>query len=106
MAAGFAIDAGRQVLQCLSHEQARNAAREFHHLDAALHLGTRLGDGLAVFARHQRGQLLETCLQPFAEANRTRARSTAGVSLQAGKASAAARTARSISAGVQNGTSA
>ena len=50
---------GARFSKRLAHQQAGNAAGEFDHLDAALHLGAGFGECFAVFARHQRGQLLE-----------------------------------------------
>ena len=53
---------GGDVLERLAHEQAGDAAGELDHLDAALHLGPRLGERLAVLAGDQGGQLLEAAL--------------------------------------------
>ena len=54
---------GAMFSQRLAHEQAGDAAGELDHLDAALHLGPRLGERLAVLARDQGRQLLEACLR-------------------------------------------
>ncbi len=104
MPARLAVDARGKVLERLAHQQTGNAAGEFDHLDAALHFGPGLGHRFAVLARHQRRQFLGRALSSSRKRNMTCARSTAGVSLQAGKAPAAARTARSTSAAVQKGT--
>ena len=43
----------------------RNAAGEFHHLDAALHVAARVGHGLAVFGGEQLGEAFMLLLDQF-----------------------------------------
>ena len=52
----------------LAHDQARDAAGELDHLDAAVDLGPGLGERLAMLAGDERGELLEVFLQQRAEA--------------------------------------
>ena len=104
VADGLAVDLPRDVRQRLPHEQAGDAAGEFDHLDAALHRGPRLGERLAVLARDQAASSSACAASRWRNRNITRARSTTGVSAQAGNAAAAVWTARSTSSAVQNGT--
>ena len=88
----------------LAHEQAGDSAGEFDHFDSALNRRPRLGDCFAVLARDEPRKLVSMSRQLFAKPEHHPARSTIGVSAQAGNAAAAVCTARSTSSGVQNGT--
>ena len=79
----LAIDAARDVLDRLAHEQRRNPAGELHHLDPAPHIAARFHQRLAMLARVELG----TSSSKFSSSSilkrkKTRARSTGGVSHQ------------------------
>jgi hypothetical protein len=61
----------------------RDAAGEFHHLDAARHFALGIGKHLAMLARDQRGQVVGASSSSL-NLNRMRARRSGGVSAQAG----------------------
>jgi hypothetical protein len=103
----FAINSARDVLDCLTAEQRRNATGELHHLDSAADIAARFGQRFAVLARIAPHNLVKIFLQQYFETEKyARARSTGGVSRQAGNAAAAACTASFTSVGVHIGVSA
>ena len=53
----FAINAARQILQRVTHEQGRNAAGVFDVLDPAISAAARFGQCLTVLARDAARQM-------------------------------------------------
>ena len=53
---GIKIDAGAGALGVFALQEMRNAAGEFHHLETALDVAARVGQGLAVFGGEQLGE--------------------------------------------------
>ena len=63
-----AIDPLRHIVHRVAHHQRRHPARNFHHLDAALHLGHRIFEHLAVFASQNRSDFPHVLLEKRLEA--------------------------------------
>ena len=97
------VDVGRDLLEAVAHHQRRGAARDLDALDPAPHAAARLVDRLAVLGRDRPRDLLAVRSSSSTNRNIDRARTTTGVSRQAGKAFAAACTAASRSARVESG---
>ena len=53
----FHIDSGGDVWQCVPRQQDWDTARVLNHFHPALHFGSSLGQGLAMFSSHQGGQV-------------------------------------------------
>jgi len=67
LADGLAINAARDILQNLAHQQRRHAQRKLDNLDAALHVTARFNQRLAVFARVAANEVLKIILQQHFE---------------------------------------
>ena len=70
LADGVAVDAARDVGQDLAHQERRDAAGEFDHLDAPAHVAARFDEGLAVFAGDALREFLEGVFQQHLEAEK------------------------------------
>ncbi len=72
------VDAGAGAFGVLALHQMRNAAGELDDLEAALDVALGVGNGLAVLARQQLGQLVVVALRPVRGTSSSRGRGAAG----------------------------
>ena len=70
----LAIDAAREILERVAHEQRRNAAGVFDVFDSAIDAAARFGQRLAVFARNALRRCDRNFLRLIAGSGRTSAR--------------------------------
>jgi hypothetical protein len=64
---GIDVDAGAGAFGIFALHQMRNAAGEFDHFEAALDVALGVGNGLAVLARQEIGELVVVALRQFKE---------------------------------------
>ena len=56
------VDTARDVLECIAHQESRDAASVFDVFQSAVSAAFRFGQSLAVLARDQRADALEVFL--------------------------------------------